>query len=87
MTFPWNGPAAQHNSVAEPAKVCDPNIASIIIDKKVVSSIESKSESMVMTNVAMSTDNILESAKITPWCHNLSETDGQKSEILQKFDQ
>ena len=71
--------AAQHNSVAEPAKVCDPNIASIIIDEKVVSSIEFKSESIV------STDNILESAKITPWCHNLCETNGQEN--FAKFDQ
>ena len=69
---------AAQNSVAEPAKVCDPNIASIIIDKKVVSSIEFKPDSMSMTNVDMSNvvsaNIILESAKITPWCHNLSET-------------
>ena len=45
--------AAQHNSVAEPAKVCDPNIASNIIDEKVVRSIEFKPDSMVMANIIL----------------------------------
>ena len=84
----WSHYRVSKESIVDPR--IDDDQQTIIVDKKVDISIECKSESIIsisqwQESIISICDKILLSAKITPWCHYLSETNGQETKILQNL--